>query len=140
MGSCTCLIPATWVTAATIMAGLSVLTLIILLLSVGGQRQLLGAEFGGMAVSPAMALICLWSPATHLTPAVTGWAAKQSFVCNPGPSLPVSLPTTGRLPIGFRWITAIRIWAASAPRWSMCLVLTLRNWCLRLAKMGMPTW
>src|SRR5436189_5258929 len=113
MGSCTCLIPATWVTAATIMAGLSVLTLIILLLSVGGQRQLLGAESGGMAVWQAMAPICLWSPATHLTRAVTGWVGRRLFDCKPGPPLQGSLPTTGRLPIGCRSTTAIRIWAVS---------------------------
>ena len=74
------------VTVAIIMAGLSALISTILLTFKGGQQRQLAAEFGDTAASPAMALTCLSSPGTHLTPAVTGWVAKQLFVCKPGQS------------------------------------------------------
>jgi hypothetical protein len=54
--------------------------------------------------------------------------------------VPLRLRTTGRLPTGSRSIIPIPIWAVSAQRWSMCLVLRLRSWCLRLAKIRMLTW
>src|SRR5215471_5723918 len=119
MGSCTYLIPATWVTAGAIMAGLWVLTSTVLLLSLGGPQQRLGEEFGGTAVWPVTALTCLLSRATRLTPAVTGWVAKRSFACKPGLPLQVCLLITGHLPTGSHWIIATLIWAASARRWSM---------------------
>src|SRR5215467_9506619 len=100
MGSCTYLFPATWATAAAIMAGWSVLTLTILQPSGLGRRRRLAVEFGATAVLPATAPICLWSPATPLTQAVTGWAAKQSSACKLGQPGPVCPPTTGPQPTG----------------------------------------
>ena len=80
------------------------------------------------------ALTCLWSRVTRSTRAAIGWVAKQLSGCKPDRLGPVSLPTTGRLPIGSRSITAIPILAVSARLWSMCLELRLRSLVLALGK------
>src|SRR5215472_6929631 len=102
---------ATWATAGTITAGWSVLTSTILLSWEGGRRQPSVAGFGATAALPAMVPTCSWSPVTHSTPAVIGWAAKRLSVCKAARLGPVSLPTIGCLLIGFRSITVTPIWA-----------------------------
>src|SRR5882757_3461719 len=95
-----CLTLATWATAATITAGWSVLASTILQPSEPGRQRRLAAAFGATAVLPATAPICLWSPATHLTPAVIGWAAKRLSGCRRDRHGAVSPPITGSRPIG----------------------------------------
>ena len=96
----------------------------------GRQRQS-AAGFGDTAALPAMAPTCLSLPGTRLIRAATGWAAKQLSACKPARLLPVSLPTTGHLPIGSRSIKATPIWAGSARCSLTCQELPLRSSCLR---------
>src|SRR6516162_5078080 len=104
---CTYLTLGTSVIAATITAGWSVLTSVILLMSLGGRRQPLEAEFGATAASRAMVLTCSWSPVTRSIRAVIGWAAKRLSACKPDRLLPVSLPTIGRLLFACRLLKPI---------------------------------
>src|SRR5437667_8597444 len=106
--------------------------------SAPGLRQQLAAASGDMVALPATALTCSWLRVTHSTRAAIGWAAKQLFACRLGRPGPVSLPTIGRLPIGWISIIATAILEVSAPRWSMSLELRLRSLCLPWAKMAMP--
>ena len=60
------------------------------------------------------------------------WMGGEAIIrLQAGPSLPVSLPTTGRPLIGSRSTTATRIWAVSARCSSTCLELSLRSSCSR---------
>src|SRR6516162_2701514 len=139
MGSCTYLFPGTGVIAAPITAGWLVWISTILPLWLAGRLQLSGAEFGDTAALPATALTFLLLRATHSTQPVTGWAAKRLSVCKRDRPGLVSLLTTGRRPIGSVSTTATPILVVSAPRWSMCPVLRLRNWCLPSARIRTPT-
>src|SRR3954469_1163263 len=101
-----------------------------------GRRQRSAAEFGVTGVLPVTVLTCSWSLETRLTPAAIGWAAKRLFACKQGRSLPASLLTTGRLPIGSHPETGIPALAASAPHLLMGPEPRLRNWCLPSARIA----
>src|SRR5438067_6136515 len=100
MGSSMCRTPPTPVIVRITTAGWLALTLTILQTLGLGPQQLLAAESGATAASPAMVPTCSWSPATHITQPEIGWVEKRLYGYKPDRPGPVRQPIIGLPLIG----------------------------------------